>query len=83
MESQKAGINIVQSCTYRYPIYWIPSEGHVQGLQFQYQYASNLKGDEKFIYHATESQLECVKSQLLYVLSSGNWDASFEICEKE
>lgn len=39
-----------------------------------------LIGVNKSAYHATETQLEAVKSQLLYVLSSGNWDASFEIC---
>lgn len=31
-------------------------------------------------YHATEIQLEGSKSQLLYFLSSGNWDARTEIC---
>lgn len=47
---------------------------------FAFPSVDNHIDKEQITYHATEIQLEGDRSQLLYVLNSGNWDERTEIC---
>lgn len=84
MKGQEASIQVLEGRTGGYPVYWIPTKHMYTVSKYdalnEQQNIPKLEQRQEKTYQATEIQLEGDRSELLYVLSAGNWDARTAIC---